>query len=86
MERQEERDRNGVISIKVAVIGHLRPSLYTHSVLPSPPDFPTACVCVCVCVCVKIDSVHVGSGGKLWKSKNQPCSSFPIILHYNGNN
>ena len=36
--------------IAVAVIGHLRPSFYTHSVPPGYPDFPTACVCVWVCV------------------------------------
>ena len=29
----------------VAVIGHLRPSFQTHSVMPSPPYFLTACVC-----------------------------------------
>ena len=31
-----------MIGIAVALTGHLRPGLYTHSVLASPPDFPTA--------------------------------------------
>ena len=48
------------IARAVAMTGQLRPSqFYTHSLPPSPPDFPTACVCVCVrayvraCACVR---------------------------------
>ena len=42
------------IVVGLSVIGHLRPSFYAHSFLPSPspPDF--VCVCVCVCVCVRV--------------------------------
>ena len=56
--KERERDKKKetavvqVIGIAVSVIGHLRPSFYTHSVPPSPPDF--LCVCVCVHVWVHV--------------------------------
>jgi len=38
-DRQKEGERErGFQVTAIAVIGHLRPSVYTHSVLPSPPN------------------------------------------------
>ena len=36
-EKEGERERGFQVTA-IAVIGHLRPSVYTHSVLPSPPN------------------------------------------------
>ena len=68
-----------VIGIVIAVISHLRPSFYTHSV--PPPHFPfvlvgfggcCCCCCCCVCVCVCVFTF----------SNNSFCELSDILLPY----